>query len=155
MSLVWSSRGSLIRIWAVERAWICFRQEQELVLFSRTSIPAPGLTQSSGMFARGRNGRGVKLPVYLQLVPRLRLSGAIRPLTCMPSWRLQGQLTLTYGLTHGDFWLRWYFNCPLEHQRKIRREWNWMEGISLCVNEGNVLRWNIHIINTEIGRSLV
>jgi hypothetical protein len=39
-----------------------------------------------GLFPQG-SGRGMKLPTHLQLVPRLRKCGSIRPLAHTPSWR--------------------------------------------------------------------
>ena len=45
-------------------------------MFSKTSIPAPGLTQPAA-----QSGRGVQLTAHLHPVPRLRISGDEPPLT--------------------------------------------------------------------------
>jgi hypothetical protein len=57
-----------------------------IVLFSAASRPILGPNQPSvqwvppGLFPWGLNFRGVKLTTHLNLVPRLRMSGAIPPL---------------------------------------------------------------------------
>jgi hypothetical protein len=38
----------------------------------------------------------VKLSAYLHVVPRLRASGAVPPLSCKSSWRAQGKLYLLF-----------------------------------------------------------
>jgi hypothetical protein len=40
-----------------------------------------------GLFPRGKSGRGVKLTIHLQLVPRSRKCGSIHPLPHTPSCR--------------------------------------------------------------------
>jgi hypothetical protein len=43
-----------------------------------------------GFLSWGQSGRGVNLTSRFDLVPRLRLKGAMRVLPYMPSWRRQG-----------------------------------------------------------------
>jgi hypothetical protein len=50
--------------------------------FSTSSRPALGSTKPP----RGLSGRGVKLTIHLELVPRTRKCGSIHPLPHTPSW---------------------------------------------------------------------
>jgi hypothetical protein len=49
----------------------------------------------TGVLSREWSGQGVKLTIDLNLVPRLRISGVIRLLPCMPSCCGQGHLWLS------------------------------------------------------------
>jgi hypothetical protein len=49
-----------------------------------------------GLFLRGKGGWGVKLTARLNLVLKLRMSGAIPLFPHTPSWRVQRQIYLSY-----------------------------------------------------------
>ena len=53
---------------------------------------SPGLVFNGygGLVPKRQSGRGVKLTAHIHVVPRLRMSGGITPLSHKPSWRGQG-----------------------------------------------------------------
>jgi len=85
------SQGSLVSIeikLGVGRLGFNSRQGQLCDIFPSPSRPhwywgPPSLLYSGyrGLLPRGWSGRGAKLTTHLHLVPRLRMSGAIPPLT--------------------------------------------------------------------------
>jgi hypothetical protein len=75
-----------------------FLLEQEIILFSKTSIPPLGPTRSPNQWILAFLPQVLKLTFQINLAPRLRMNGAILPLPCMPSWRGQGQLYIYFYL---------------------------------------------------------
>jgi hypothetical protein len=86
------SRGSVVGIvtrLADGRFGIRIPTREDGFLFSKTFIPA--------IFSGYQPGREVH---HLDIMPRLRMNGAIFPLPLMPSWRGQGQFYLIFIFTH-------------------------------------------------------
>ena len=50
--------------------------------------------------SQGKSVRGVKLTTDFDLVPWLRMNGAVPPLPSMPSWCRQGLLYLSHNVPH-------------------------------------------------------
>ena len=74
------------------------QEQQEIFLFSKTVILAPGSTKHPhevSLPGAKRSDKSANSTTHLHLVPRLRMGGIIHVLPLhLPSWRGQGQLQL-------------------------------------------------------------
>ena len=112
--------------WASEKLRFHFRQWQESYLFYETSwavlgpLPIQYVSQARSSVSRVPSGRCVKLSTRFQLLPRLRMSGAISPLHRVFMACIETTLPFTRysALSSAErFWLSSALcNSPFGHQ---------------------------------------
>ena len=71
-----------------------FESRRETDFLHSKSQTSPGATQPPGFFPEGKSGRVVKLITYLNLVPRLRMSGVI-PVYPLHAFKVCKEITST------------------------------------------------------------
>jgi hypothetical protein len=78
--------------WITERSQFESRQGREFsishIIQTGSEIHPTSYLMGTGVFAREKSGKFVKLTTHLQPVPRPRKRGCTYPLPCIPSWRI-------------------------------------------------------------------
>ena len=86
--------GVVTRLQA-EESWFDSRQGKIFICPpKRPGSTQPFIQWLAGLFPRGYSGQVVKLTTHFNILPNVRMSGAIPPLPHVLSWYAQGQLYL-------------------------------------------------------------
>jgi hypothetical protein len=107
-----------------EESWFDSRQGKIFICPpKRPGFTQPFIQWLAGFFPRGYSGQVVKLTTHFNILPNVRMSGAIPPLPHVLSWYAQGQLYLYVARFQASaaLWMRYSLFWEFTQRRLVVR----------------------------------